>query len=114
MKIKVYITESREGRVHISTRDYEKVTPHGSMSCQDGILLDDPTYIEENCKNAIEVVIDFAEKNGIRYKIYNVANSWPAFCAWIEGVKTFPTVTIGRKKIEGVPIIGDLEKILNY
>ena len=112
MKIKVYITESSQGRLQIPTRDYERVVPHGAMSCQYGILLDDPIYIDDNCKKAIETVIDFAEKNKIKYKVYNVKNDWPAFCAWIGGIKVFPTVVIGKKKIEGVPKIEDLEKFL--
>gem|GEM_PF-3626103 len=93
------------------TREYEKETAHGAMSCKSGILLDDPTYIDNNCNKAMEIVINFAEKNGIKYNIYNIANSWPAFCAWIDRIKVFPTVVIGKTKIEGVPKIEDLEKL---
>ena len=94
----------------MSKRDYEFSTPHGCMSCQNGILLDDPTYTDDNCKKAIETVIDFAEKNGIKYKIYNVANSWPAFRAWLASVKVLPTIFFGKKKIEGIPTRADLEQ----
>ena len=114
MKIKVYYTELRRGLLQFSKKDWEFCTPHGSMSCQEGILLDDPTYIEDNCKKAMEMVIDFAEKNKIKYKMYNVMNEWPAFCARIDSIKEFPTVIIGKKKIEGVPEIEELENILNY
>lgn len=109
MKIKVYINITHLGRTQISARDYEKVTPHGSMSCQDGILIDDPTYVDENCKKAVDAVIDFAEKKGVKYKIYNIADSWPAFCAWLDGVKVLPTIFIGKKKIEGIPTGANLE-----
>ena len=113
MKIKVYITESSQGRLQMPTREYERIAPHGAMSCQSGILLDDPVYIDDNCKKAIDTVIDFAEKNKIKYKLYSVKNDWPKFCAWIEGIKVFPTVVIRKKKIEGVPKIEELEKIIN-
>jgi hypothetical protein len=112
MKIKIFIRVLRQGRLQMPTREYEKETAHGAMSCKFGILMDDPTYIDDESKRAIEVVHEFSEENNLRYNIYNVANDWPAFCAWVSGIREFPTVTVGGRKITGIPETEELYRAL--
>ncbi|MCK5037799.1 MAG: hypothetical protein KAS16_01755 [Thermoplasmata archaeon] len=94
-------------------KEYLRFTPHGMTGIDSGILMDDPTYIDEKCKIAIQVIMEFARKNNIDYKLYSIKNDWPLFCAWIEGVKVYPTIIIGKNKIEGIPRIDELENMLN-
>ena len=114
MKIKVYITKLSYGQLSTSSRGHmERYTTHGGMEASsDGLLINNPTFAENNCKKAIEIVKDFAKKHEIKYKIYDVEDDWAAFLAMMDGIKVLPTVKIGRKKIEGVPSIDELASSL--
>ena len=74
----------------------------------EGMMLDDPALFEKNCKKAVMIVRDFAEKHGIHYKVYDIQDDWPAFRAWTARIRVLPTVIVGKKRVEGVPSLDDL------
>lgn len=116
MIIKVYVASLGSGRRHVNAGTHECRAPssHANLEATDNIYADNPTNLEKNSKIAIDVVRRFAETHDIRYKIFDVGNDWPAFRAWIDGIKVIPTVKIGRKKIEGVPSLNELSSEFGF
>ncbi len=112
MMIKIYISTHSEGRLNMPSNDHTRAAPHGGMAASSGILVDDPNYINMECKKAIEAVKLFAEEHGFNYRIYDVRNDWPAMRARIEGIKVLPTTVFGKKKIEGIPSFDEMAACL--
>jgi len=112
MIVKIFVKEMRLGRLQMPNRDYERSTPHGATSIKNGILVDDPVYREEKSQRAVKVAMEFADKHGIKYKVYNHSSDWAELYAWFKGIKVYPTIILGKRKIEGVPRLDELENIL--
>ncbi len=68
--------------------------------------------MEDECIKTLHLVSRFAEEHGLELKMYDVSHDYAAFRAWLDRVKSIPTVIIGKKKFEGVPEIEELEKAL--
>ena len=114
MKIIVFINEISAGRMQMPTSHVELATiAHTVTGTPAGILIDDPTSMNDKSKQAIKMIMEFAIENNIKFKLYNIRDDWPAFLAWIGRIKIFPTVYIGRKKFDGLPVKEDLEVLLN-
>ncbi|MCK4758203.1 MAG: hypothetical protein KAS67_07115 [Thermoplasmata archaeon] len=112
MNIKVYIKRinveitSHPGRVH----NGQAITSARMMWAERHITSSTTTPIDS--KKTIEIVREFATKHGLGIKVYDVSKSSVAFRAWINGIRTTPTVLIGKQKIEGIPTLEELENAL--
>ena len=112
MIVKIFVKELRQGRLRMPDRDYERSTPHGATAIKNGILVDDPIYRDEKSQRAVKTAMEFADKHGMKYKIYNHSSDWAELYAWVKGIKIYPTIMLGKRTIEGVPGLDELEKIL--
>ena len=115
MNIKVYIKRINvEITTHPSSRAHSlsSAESDGSQMMWTERHITSPTTTPIDSKRTIEIVRKFATKRGLGIKVYDVSKSSVAFRAWINGIRTTPTVLIGKQKIEGIPTLEELENAL--
>ena len=114
MRIKVYVGTAivGEGERTTSTGYHStRLTYSKLYDCLDSTTMNSGD-MENECVKTLGLVSRFAEEHGLELKIYDVSHDYAAFRAWLDRVKSIPTVIIGKKKFEGVPKVDDLEKAL--
>ena len=113
MRVNIYITTINAGRLRCSTNAQGWYAVHGGMeAAPEGLVLQDPRFIEKDCIKALKIVRNFCRTHNLDYKIYNVKDTFPAIRAWLAGVKEQPTIIIGKKRIVGIPTFEDLSSCL--
>lgn len=116
MKIKIYIVKLSAGRLRIPTRgEHERYTSHGGMTAaSEGIRVDDPEFMEDDCRKALDIVKKFCCAHDLKLKVYDIKEDRGAFRASFDRVRMVPTTIIGPTKIEGIPTLEDLESAAGF
>jgi len=99
-KIEVYIRteEVVTGQAIIGRPMSDGVTTH---YCTSRETLKTEKITPEADKLVLEVVNEFADEKGLDVEVYDVSTFKGRFKASVKGVKTTPTIIIGKARIEG-------------
>jgi hypothetical protein len=98
-KIEVYI---KNEKVIVGQRVTEPISD-GVMKhmCFSKKILDTEKVMPEAEKLALDVVNEFASEKGLNVAVYDVSTFKGKLKARLKGIKTTPTIIIGKVKIEG-------------
>jgi len=115
VRIKIYVGTAIAGEGERTTSTHyhsTRLTYSKLYDCLDSTTMYSGD-MEDDCVKALHLASKFAEEHGLELKIYDVSHDYAAFRAWLDRIKSIPTVIIGKKKLEGVPKVDDLEKAIH-